>query len=128
MTAPAADPFFDIPGWQAIFERESEPPPDGCLGIIRRADFAAGRGRLLRWRAQHAELHEYSAGSAGDVAVLLVADVESVSRLRELGLAAIPPLVRQGKLHPYMLKTMTQLEDAGMMDFVEDLGLVFPKH
>jgi len=37
-------------------------------------------------------------------------------------------LVRQGKLDPYMLKTMGQLEAAGLADFVEDLGLTFPKH
>jgi hypothetical protein len=37
-------------------------------------------------------------------------------------------LVRQGRLHPYMLKTMDELEAAGLVEFVEDLGLVFPKH
>jgi hypothetical protein len=37
-------------------------------------------------------------------------------------------LIRQGRLHPYMLKTMDELEAAGLAEFVEDLGLVFPKH
>ena len=67
------------------------------------------------------------AGSS-DVAVLLVADEESMLQLRARGFAALPPLIRQGRLHPYILKTLDQLEDAGMMDFIEDLGLVFPKH
>jgi hypothetical protein len=40
----------------------------------------------------------------------------------------IPLLVRRGKLQPYMLKTMNELEVAGLADFVEDLGLIFPKH
>jgi len=126
VTSTDDDPFLDCAGWQAMLTREPDPPPDGCIGVLRRADFVARRGTLLVWRDRGVELREFTGDS--EVAVLLVADAEALAALRERGLAAVPALVRQGKLHPYMLKTMAQLEDAGMMDFVEDLGLVFPKH
>ncbi len=121
-----SDPFFDIAGWQAMFEGEADSPPDGCIGIIRRADFTAHHGSLLVWRGGRTVIVDYAGSS--DVAVLLVADEESMLQLRARGFAALPPLIRQGRLHPYILKTLDQLEDAGMMDFIEDLGLVFPKH
>jgi len=62
------------------------------------------------------------------VAVLLVADREALTALREDGWSPLQAMIRQGRLHPYMLKTMDELEAAGLAEFVEDLGLVFPKH
>ncbi|MBI4985213.1 MAG: hypothetical protein HZC24_07685 [Rhodocyclales bacterium] len=120
------DDFLDLAGWQAMLAREPGPLPDDCIAILRRADFAARRGTLLTWSAGRAELRAFEGD--GGMAVLLVADAEAIAALRSRGIESIPALVRQGKLHPYILKTMDQLEDAGAMDFVEDVGLVFPKH
>ncbi|MEZ5614277.1 MAG: hypothetical protein R3E35_03545 [Rhodocyclaceae bacterium] len=115
-----------------MLEREGLPASSASIGLLRRDDFAARRGTLLLWRNDsagcRAVLSEYNGATAEDTAVLLVADAEALAALREGGLAPLPALVRQGRLHPYMLKTMDELEDAGLAEFVEDLGLVFPKH
>lgn len=115
-----------------MLEREGLPASDASIGLLRRDDFASRRGTLLLWRNNRdgcrAELSEYNGAAAEDTAVLLVADAEALAALREGGLAPLPALVRQGRLHPYMLKTMGELEAAGLAEFVEDLGLVFPKH
>lgn len=115
-----------------MLNREGMPASSASIGLLRRDDFAARRGTLLLWRRDaegcRADLREYSGAAGGDVAVLLVADDEALAALREGGWAPLPALIRQGRLHPYMLKTMDELEEAGLAEFVEDLGLVFPKH
>lgn len=129
------DGFLDCKGWQAMLDRECSeciPVAQASIGVLRRTDFAARRGMLLLWQGgadgARASLHEYGGATGADVAMLLVADGEAVRALRDRGLVSIPALVRQGKLHPYMLKTLDELEAVGLADFVEDLGLVFPKH
>ncbi len=126
------DGFFNCAGWQAMLEREGMPASGAAVGLLRRDDFAARRGTLLLWRSGsdgcRADLREYSGEAGEDVAVLLVADAEALAALREGGWAPLPALIRQGRLHPYMLKTLDELEEAGLAEFVEDLGLVFPKH
>ena len=112
--------------------REQAPDALACIGVLRRNEFAARRGTLLLWRftagGMEAEFLDYDGDLGRDTAVLLVADEEAVHTLRASGLATIPSLVRLGRLHPYMLKTMDELEAAGLADFVEDMGLTFPKH
>ncbi|MBK7135128.1 MAG: hypothetical protein IPH73_02505 [Rhodocyclales bacterium] len=126
------DGFFNRAGWQSMLDREGMPMSTASIGLLRREDFAARCGTLLLWRRDaegcRADLREYNGAAGDDVAVLLVADDAALAALREGGLAPLPALVRQGRLHPYMLKTMDELEAAGLVEFVEDLGLVFPKH
>jgi hypothetical protein len=62
------------------------------------------------------------------VALVLVTDSEALGELRAHGAARMRPLVRRGRLQPYVLKTLDELSDAGLADFVDDLGLVFPRH
>ena len=124
--------FLDRAGWLAMLEREQMPQASACIGVLRRQEFVARRGTLLTWggmaQGPQADFRPYAGNAGDDVAVLLVADDDAVQALRAKGLTAIAPLVRAGRLHPYMLKTLDQLEDAGLADFVEDLGLTFPKH
>jgi hypothetical protein len=126
------DGFFNRAGWQSMLDREGMPMSTASIGLLRREDFAARRGTLLLWRCGdegcQADLREYNGAAGDDVAVLLVADDAALAALREGGWAPLPALIRQGRLHPYMLKTMDELEEAGLAEFVEDLGLVFPKH
>lgn len=126
------DAFLDCAGWQSMLDREGMPASSAAIGLLRRDDYAARRGTLLLWRSEsdgcRAVLREYSGAAGADVAVLLVADGDALTALREGGWAPMPGLIRQGRLHPYMLKTMDELEAAGLAEFVEDLGLVFPKH
>ena len=126
------DGFFNCAGWQAMLDREGMPASSASIGLLRRDEFAARRGTLLLWRSDtegcRADLREYSGEAGDDVAVLLVADTEALAALREAGWAPLPALIRQGRLHPYMLKTMDELEAAGLAGFIEDLRLAFPKH
>lgn len=127
------DPFLDCASWQAMLDREDLPASDAHVGVLKREAFASRHGKLLVWRGTKEDgarvsLREYSGEPGADVAVLLVADDEAVQALLAEGLPKVPLLVRRGKLHPYMLMAMEQLEDNGLADFVEDLGLAFPKH
>lgn len=126
------DSFLDCDRWQAMLDHEGIPAADAHIGVLRKDDFASRRGKLLVWRgtaqAVLVSLREYNGEPDADVAMLLVADDDALQSLLAEGLAMIPLLVRRGKLQPYMLKTMNELEAAGLGDFVEDLGLVFPKH
>jgi len=115
-----------------MLDREGLPASSAFIGLLRRDDFAARCGTLLVWcsdsEGRRAVLRKYNGQAGADVAVLLVADADALAALREGGWAPLPGLIRQGRLHPYMLKTLDELETAGLAEFVEDLGLVFPKH
>ena len=90
-----------------MLDREGMPPSDAAIGLLRREDFAARRGTLLLWRND----------AAGRRAAL-----------REGGGGVLPGLIRRGRLSPYILKTMDELEAAGLAEFVEDLELAVPRH
>ena len=126
------DAFLDCASWQAMLNREGMPVSGAAIGLLRRDEFAAHRGTLLLWRSDadgcHADLREYSGHYGDDVAVLLVADAEALPALREGGWAVLPGLIRRGRLSPYILKTMGELEAAGLAEFVEDLELAVPRH
>jgi hypothetical protein len=130
------DDFLDRSGWQAMLDREQTPDACACIGLLRRNEFVARRGTLLLWcptadgmQAAFRQYHgDAPSDAGGDIGVLLVADQDAVQTMRARGLTSIPALVRAGKLDPYMLQTLDQLESAGLADFVEDLGLTFPKH
>lgn len=145
MNIPPEDGFFDCAAWQAMLDREATAVTamaiSGCIGLLRRDDFTKRSGSLLVWSGLSvdgggnqdkarltAELREYRGAADTDLALLLVADAKTLQRLQAEGLVALSTLVRQGKLDPYMLKTMHQLEQAGLADFIEELGLTFPTH
>ncbi|MBV6475916.1 MAG: hypothetical protein MOGDAGHF_01493 [Rhodocyclaceae bacterium] len=127
-----SDAFFDYHGWQAWLERAGMPPASAAIGLLQREDHSARCGTLLllssRAEGCRVALREYNEAPGDDVAVLLVADADSFAMLRGAGLEKLPGLIRQGRLHAFMLKTLDELEAAGLAEFVEDLGLVFPRH
>ena len=130
MMSDPADLFFDLARWQRLLDAETEVP--GGIGLLRRQDFIAREGTLLLFRdgapGTRVSLSAYSGEADAEVGVLLVADAEAIRSLQTQGLGAARTLLRQGRLHPYMLKTLAQLEESGLADFVEDLGLAHPKH
>lgn len=115
-----------------MLNQEQMPDVFACIGVLRRNEFVARQGTLLVWHGNatgmQVTFRKYPSDTGNDVAILLVADEEAVQVLRAQGLMSIPALVRAGRLHPYMLKTLDELESAGLADFVEDMGLAFPKH
>ncbi|KON82352.1 hypothetical protein PA01_06470 [Azoarcus sp. PA01] len=127
-----SDALLDCAAWKAMLDREGVSAADASIGVLTKADFAARRGSVLVWRgtAEGASvaLRGYRGEFDADLAMLLVADRDALAAVLAGGLAQVAPLVRCGKLHPYMLRTLEDLEDAGLADFVEDFGLVFPRH
>jgi len=122
------DSFLNCASWQAMLACNDMPSSSAAIGLLRRQDFAARRGALLLLRGNAANVREYNGAAGEDVAVLLVGDDDALAALRDTGWEPLPALIRQGRVHPYMLKTMDELEEAGLAEFVEDLGLIFPKH
>ena len=115
-----------------MLEREAGFAAGACVGVLRREDYAARRGTLLLWKwlgaGMQALTRKYAGSLDPDLAVLLVADDIAVATLQQQGLAPLRSMVRQGAVHPYILKTMDQLETGGLEDFIEDLWLTAPHH
>ena len=107
---------------------ESALAPGICIGLLRRDDFSARSGRLLVLQDSGVSERAYCGDAGAEVAVLLVLSAVAVRTLQAQGFVAVRTLVRRGELHPYMLKTLAQIEEAGLAEFVEDLGLSFPQH
>jgi len=128
------DTFLDCTLWQTVLEELSGSgiAQGASIGLLRMKTFAARQGSLVILRKEasgmRALIREHSGEFGPDVAVLLVVDDVAIEALQTQGLASARTLVRQGKLQPYILKTMDQLEAAGMEDLIEDLGLTFPTH
>jgi len=131
---PNDDHFPDRTRWQTLREQLSGSAmlPGAAVGILRKESFASRSGKLVVLHGAPSPtpvlVREYSGEPGADVAVLLVVDFAAVDTLQDRGLTAVRALARQGKVLPYMLKTMEQLEAAGMADLIEDLGLTFPTH
>ena len=128
------DAFLDCTRWQTMLEQLSDSgiALGAGIGLLRKEAFAARKGSLVILRQEaskmRALIREYSGEPGADVAVLLVLDAAAVDTLQTRGLTAARALGRRGSLQPYILKTMDQLEAAGLDDFIEDLGLTFPTH
>jgi hypothetical protein len=111
-------------GWPAVPARLS-------IGFLGKADHGARRGRLLPWPPVHGSgptWRDYRGEAEDDLGLLLVIDEQEAASLYRNGLGCLPMLVRRGKALPYVLRSADELEAAGLMEFIEDLGLVFPKH
>ncbi|ODU09304.1 MAG: hypothetical protein ABS84_09085 [Rubrivivax sp. SCN 71-131] len=123
---------LDCMAWRSWLERQAWPGASAWIGVLGRDEFACGRGKLLVWRTDaegvQVTQREYHGTFEPDVALVLVTDSEALGELRAHGAARMRPLVRRGRLQPYVLKTLDELSDAGLADFVDDLGLVFPRH
>ena len=134
MSTPLEDDFLDCTLWQKMLDQESGCgfAPGACIGVLRREDFIARKGRMLVWQGEisgmRALARDYAGEAGADLAVLLVADHPAVQILQTQGLSSLRALVHRNKLQPYILKTMDQLQAAGLEDFIEELGLMFPKH
>jgi len=131
---PNEDLFLDCTLWQKLLQQLSDSAiaPGAAIALLRKEAFAARTGSMVILQGassgMRALIREYSGEPGADVAIMLVVDVAAVETLQTQGLASARALVRQGSLQPYILKTMDQLEAAGMDDLIEDLGLTFPTH
>lgn len=123
---------FDCAAWKAMLDREGLGAADASIGVLMKDDFTARSGKLLVWCGTpvgvSVSVRAYCGEFDADVAMLIVADCDALQSLLARGLAHLPQLVRQGRLHLYILWTQKGLDDAGLADLVEEFGLVFPRH
>lgn len=129
---PIDPELYDPACWTRMLAATAWPPAQASIGVLSRTAFKARRGRLLSWcfpaTGPQASVADWDGEAPADMAVLLVADEAMLHALRGEGLALLPRLVRRGEVHAYVLKTRDALEDAGLDEFVDDLGLAFPRH
>lgn len=132
MSEPDTDLFLDFARWQEMLDGEASFAAGACVGVLRREEFAARQGTLLLLKWQSGTMRALTRRYAGtldrDLAVLLVVDPAAAATLQQQGLAPLRTLVRQGAVHPYILKTMDELAAGGLEDFIEDLWLTAPHH
>ncbi|NMG30083.1 hypothetical protein [Aromatoleum evansii] len=132
MATATTDGVLDCAAWKAMLDREDLGAADASVGVLTKDEFAARSGRVLVWRGTpcgaSVALRDFRGNFDADVAMLLVAERDALAAVLADGLGEVPQLVRRGRLHPYMLRTLEDLEALGLAEFVEDFGLVFPRH
>ena len=133
---PPVDAAESLAGWQewlGTYAAEFEGITPGTrIGFLGRAEMDLGRGSLLVWEAgadgMHADFEAYSGWSACRADVLLIAEPGATAQLRSGPPVTARALVHRGKLRLFMLKGCEAIENAGLADFLEGLGLAHPKH
>jgi hypothetical protein len=133
---PPVDATASLAGWQewlGTYAAEFEGiMPGARIGLLGRAEMDLGRGNLLVWEAQadgmRADIEADSGLSASRADVLLIAEAAAPGQLRSGRPATARTLVHRGKLRLFMLNGREAIEEAGLSDFLEALGLAHPKH
>jgi hypothetical protein len=146
----ATDGFGDLTLWQAMLDRHaplfSEMLPGAAVGFVARAGSgiqpgrhlagltgAAGAGEMLTWRMDgtrmRADRLPYRGLAQPGVDLLFVADDGALAALRDAlhgeTLSIVKRQIRAGSIMFFVMKTKSQLQDAGYEDFLDSLGLAF---
>ncbi|MDP2821230.1 MAG: hypothetical protein Q8O52_00925 [Sulfuritalea sp.] len=130
---------LDASSWQQVLAALPDIDPEvgagstvAAVAFVGNEDFAAKSGSAWLWRpgsaSRNIERQDYTGGSAPDWGMLLVVSESAVDTLCAEGDSCIAPLVRRGEIRPFLLQRTDILEAAGLSDFIESLGLVFPGH
>ena len=149
MLASTDQSFGDLVAWQRMLERHGElfadMQPGSRIGIVSREASGILPGKrlegvqtsaevpMLAWQVEDdgiaAHIERFSGMSSTRVDLLLVADADAMTTMREqLGgdmLTAIKRLIRRGSMMFFVFRTKAELQDAGFEDFLDSLGLAF---
>ncbi len=126
----------DAASWQKLLAALPDIAPGVGAGttvaFVGSEDFAAKSGSAWLWRpgdaSRQPERQAYSGGTAQDWGMLLVVSGTALDTLCAAGGSGMAALVRRGELRPFLLRDAATLEAAGLADFIESLGLAFPRH
>lgn len=129
----ASGEFANLDGWRAIAACFDSPGAEGAaLGFVRQSDFDANSGEMVVWTARRHGFEivqrRYEGTPTPELSLLMVLGPDALAGLREHGPAALSGLVRRGQIRPFVLQPPDALEAAGLEDFIERLGLAFPRH
>ena len=125
---------LDAASWQKVLAAlpDIAPGAGATVAFVASEDFASNSGSAWLWRpgsaSRQPEVQAYSGGSAPDWGMLLVLGESALDTLRAEGDPGIAALVRRGEIRPFLLRDAATLEAAGLADFIESLGLAFPRH
>jgi hypothetical protein len=103
-----------------------------AVAIVERDTFEAGSGEMLLIDPDESNPGAWPRAYRGvadpALAMLLVASTLALGRLAREGPGILRELIRGAEVDAYLLATEERIEDAGLDDFVADLGLAFPRH
>lgn len=127
---------LDAASWPKLLAALPEIAPgvgaSATLAFVASEDFASRSGSAWLWRpgtaSRQPESQAYAGGSRQDWDMLLVLGESALAMLRAAGDFSIAALVRRGEIRPFLLRDAATLEAAGLADFIESLGLAFPRH
>lgn len=150
MTTVTDQMFGDIATWQLMLDRYHElfleMQQGSRIGFVSREASGILPGKhlegvkvvakevsMLAWQLEDsgmsARIERFAGMASTQVDLLLVADEEAVTTMREQLDGDVPTaikrLIRRGRIMFFCFKNKAQLQDAGYEDFLDSLGLAF---
>ena len=129
--------LFDRVAWQTILETERHVfqllQPGTAIGLLTKRVFERQDGAMMVWVRDSAgmivEYHRFSGFQAVGVDILLVAEEGSLRQMTDHAgdrpLAVMKEQMCQGNILFYAIKSQSNLEDLGLDDFIDSIGIPF---
>jgi hypothetical protein len=127
---------MDNERWLRLLERmpevEEAAGPPRAVAFIGSDDFAAKRGQAWLWwpgsRARATGPAVFDGCYPADWGLLLVMNDAAIERVGADGTACMAHLARLLDIKPFILRQRDELDESGILDFIETLELATPKH
>ena len=122
--------------WLRILQRmpevEEAAGPPLAVAFIGSEDYAAKRGQAwLWWPGSHARATgpvAFDGGYPADWGLLLVMNDHAIARVGADGTACMAHLARLLDIKAFVLRLRDELDESGVLEFIETLELATPKH
>ncbi len=127
---------MDEERWMRILERlpeiEEAAAPPLAVAFIGSEDYAAKRGQAWLWwpgsRARATGPVAFDGGYPADWGLLLVMNDHAIARVGADGTACMAHLARLLDIKAFVLRLRDELDESGVLEFIETLELATPKH
>ncbi len=131
------DILFDRVAWQTILDTERQVfqplQPGAAIGFLPKWEFERQDGSMMVWvrgsGGMSVEYRPFSGFSEAGVDILFVAEEGAIQQMiayaGDQPLTVIRQQIRHGKILFYALKSNLDLEDLGLADFVDSVGIPF---
>lgn len=127
---------MDEERWLRLLERlpdlEETAGPALAVAFIAVEDFAAKGGQAWLWwpgsRTRRSGPVAFDGRYPRDWGLLLVMNDMAIERVGADGTACMAHLARLLDIKPFVLRQREELDESGLLDFIEALELATPKH
>ncbi len=127
---------MDDERWSRLLERlpevEEAAGPPLAVAFIGSDDFTARRGQVWLWwpgsRAHAAGPVAFDGSYPADWGLLLVMNDMAIGKVAAEGTACMAHLARLLDIKPFVLRQREELDESGVLEFIETLELATPKH